>query len=74
MCRSLASLASDGPPKSDGTPNQTPQVGSAGHERAEKISKAMKAYLERAQSHGGSPTDKTLGTCVEFGPTSLLPL
>ena len=54
MCRSLASVASDGPAKSDATPKQTPQVGSAGHERAEKISKAMKAYLQRAQSHGES--------------------
>ena len=50
----MASLASDGTAKSDDTSKQTPQVGSAGHGRAEKISKAMKAYLERAQSHGGS--------------------
>ena len=58
LCRSLASLASSntdgtstgGPPKEQ---QQTPQVGNAGSERAEKISKAMKAYLERAKSHGG---------------------
>ena len=62
LCRSLASLASSstdgaskggaskgGPPKEQ----QTSQVGNAGSERAEKISKAMKAYLERAKSHGG---------------------
>ncbi|KAI0232694.1 28S ribosomal protein S9, mitochondrial [Lamellibrachia satsuma] len=54
LCRSLAGLASsgtDGPSKGDTTPRHTSQVGNAGSEKAEKISKAMKAYLERAQSH-----------------------